>query len=311
MENREDSEEIPHETVDSQSQAAAQNTAPILNIVSQGHSNVRVKEYDGKSNWISYINQFDRVTRMNAWDNKLDILWIHLTGDALTFAEELPDASTLTFEELCKHLAQRFGADRLSNVYKAELLNRRRKVNETLPQLGQDIRQLVNHAYAKFNRDAKDEIAMEKFLDTLKPDLRRHIYQQNPTNLDAAIEIGLKYEAWGLVEETKHGNVTSVRVAKQEKESEAPQVIEQETEQIRLLKELQQKVSDLQVKKDSRRDMTCYHCGKRGHVIRDCYAKKREEGEQRRNGGNWSQMTCYRCGGKGHKSSECATPTEN
>lgn len=293
---------------DVNTQAEEATHTPILNIVNHGHSNIRLKDYDGKSSWKSYIAQFERIGRMNAWENKTDMLWIHLTGDALTFAEELPDASLLAFDELCYHLAHRFGSDRLTNVYKAELLNRRRKPAESLPELGQAIRQLVNYAYPKFNGDAKEEVAMEKFLDTLQPEIRKNIYQQNPTSLNEAVEKGLKFEAWGLVEETKHGvSKSSVRVAAVEGETDEKK--QEETEQVRLLKDLQQKVNDLQITRGQRKDVTCYHCGKVGHISRECYARQREGRNKHRNN---SQLTCYRCGGRGHKSTECATPeTEN
>ena len=244
---------------------------------------------------------------MNNWQAKIDYLWIHLTGDALAYAEELPDASTLTYDELCARLGQRFDAQRLTNVHKAELLNRKRRAGETLSELGQAIRQLVNCAYPRFNQEAKEEIAIEKFLDALTPDIRRTIFQENPQNLNEAIERGLKLEAWSMVENTKHGK--TVRCAAEREEEE-----EEETEQVRLLKDLQNKVQNLQMQNKPRRDIQCFYCGKNGHFARDCRSKSRDEKQQVPQQTNRSTLVCYRCGGRGHRSNDCATPasqTEN
>ena len=236
--------------------------------------------------------------------NKIDFLWIHLAGDALAFAEELPDAHDLTFQELCTHLARRFDAQRLSNVHKAELMNRRRRSGETLSELGQAIRQLVNYAYPNFNKEAKEEVAIEIFLDALTPEIRRTIYQESPTTLNEAIERGLKLEAWNIVEDTKHGrNVRQVSEEKDEKKDDS--------EQIRILKELQTKVQNLEVQRRPSRDIQCYYCKKNGHISRDCYSRKRDEGQQipqRPAKSENASLTCYRCGGRGHRSVDCATP---
>lgn len=275
------------------------DVTPVLNIMTPG--SVKMNNFNGNAPWRTWKNQFDRIAQMNGWTDKVNYLWIHLEGDALQFVDELPNALNLHYDELCELIKQRFSAERLSNVQKAELLSRRRAHGENLPQLGQDIRHLVNGAYPSFNADAKEEIAIEKFLDALRPELRRNIYQQNPITLAAAIEHGLKLEAWGMVEEQKHGS--TVR-----------QAVETEDEQVRLLKDLQKRMDDFQSKKKEnypRSAMKCFYCEKQGHIARDCYSKKRDEANQRGKETTTpaqSTMTCYRCGGRGHKSVDCATP---
>ena len=291
-----------------QNQAAAPETAEppqqILNIVSHPGS-LKMTDFDGKGNWKLYKAKFDRVSRMNNWgDAKIDYLWIHLTSDALAYAEELPDAHVLTYDALCVQLGNRFDAARLTNVHKATLLNRRRRSTETLAELGQDIRQLVNYAYPTFNAAAKEEIAIEKFLDALTPDIRKSIYQDNPANLNQAIERGLKLEAWSLVEDTKHGKTVRAVTEREEEKKD-------DSEQIRLLKDLQNKVQNLEIQRKSKRDVQCYYCQKYGHIMRDCNSKKRDEGQnapQQNTLNRKSNLTCYRCGGRGHRSSDCATP---
>lgn len=275
---------------------------PILNIVSHP-GNLKIPDFDGRTNWRLWKAKFERIVRMNGWETmKIDYLWVHFTGDALSYAEDLPNAHVLPYEELCVHIAQRFDAERLTNVHKAQLINRRRRPNETLSELGQSVRQLINLAYPNFNQAAKEEIAIEKFLDALKPELRKSIYQESPATLDEAMERGLKLEAWSLVEDTKHGR--GVRCVTEEKEEEDSS----DSEQIRLLKDLQTKVKGLELQRRNNKDIKCFYCGKLGHVKLECYSRKRDEGQSSTQHGTRSTTTCYRCGGRGHRSTECATP---
>ena len=275
-------------------------TTPVLNIVSHPGS-IKMEKFDGKTSWRPYRRQFERVGKMNNWDNMLcDYLWIHLSGDALAFVEELPGASTMTYDVMCDALERRFGAERLSNVHKAQLLNLKRRSGQSLAELGQEVRRLVNNAYPRFNADAKEEISIEKFLDALHPETRRTIYQDNPTSLTQAIEKGLKIEAWSMVEESKHGK-GNVRVTTQEEETD-----DDESEQVRAIRDLQEKVKNLQVGRSDRKTFACYNCGKPGHIARECLSKKRDTDKRLPQKG--SRLTCFRCGGRGHISTDCATP---
>ena len=181
---------------------AAEST-PILNIQSTGQ--IKMRNFDGKENWRLFLQQFTRVGKMNGWqDHMVDYLWIHLSGEALAYVEDLPDAVNLTYAELCKQLEVRFSAERLSSLHKAELLSKKRKKGEGLAELGQSIRRLVQFAYPRITGDAREELAVEKFVDALDDaELRRAIYQEDPKTLAEAIDSGFKNEAWGIIDEKK------------------------------------------------------------------------------------------------------------
>ena len=83
----------------------------------------RLQYYDGSTSWRIYLGQFERIARINVWEtNKVDYFWIHLAGEALSYVQGLPSAQTRNFEIVSKALDQRFGAERLASVHKAELL---------------------------------------------------------------------------------------------------------------------------------------------------------------------------------------------
>ena len=181
---------------------------------------------------------------------------------------------------------------------------------ESLPELAQSIRRLVTFAYPKLKGDAQEELIIEKFLDALPTaELRKVIYQSNPRSINEAVESGLKSEAWSLVEAKKHGK-SSLRVIEEEEESES----------VRILRNLQQRMNNMEVKtveknntdvkQAEKRVFECYYCGKSGHVMRDCRSKQRDEKKQKEERSQRPQkgtkIICYKCGGR-----ECPSPAEN
>ena len=56
----------------------------------QGHERltIRPREYNGETNWEDYFKYFERVCKLNRWqDEKLDYLWVSLVGPALEYAD--------------------------------------------------------------------------------------------------------------------------------------------------------------------------------------------------------------------------------
>ena len=246
--------------------------------------NVKPRDYDGQGSWRTYRSHFERVASLNQWkEEKLEFLWIHLSGIALSFVEGLPQDQQTDYETVCKALEFRFGAERMATIHKAELLAKKREPGETLSALGQEIRRLVNGAYPQFPPAAQEEIAIERFLDAMeKPQLRRNIHESEPKTLDQAVEKGLQMEAWEVADEKKHGT-SQVRMA--------------ETEQIRLIKDLQGQIEGWEKNRQEKK-WKCFNCGKEGHIARRCPQKRAAEG-------NRGEVTCYSCGKRGHMSRQC------
>jgi len=252
---------------------------------------VKPKEYAGEGSWRSYRSHFERVATLNRWrEEKLEYLWVNLTGAALGFVEGLPENQKSSYEVLCNALDQRFGAERLAAIHKAELLSRRREPGESLPALGQEVRRLVSCAYPGFPLEAMEEIAVERFLDALdQSEMRLAIHQGSPQTLEEAVEKGLQMEAWQTAEDRKHGK-QKVRKATEEEEY------------LRIVKNLQSQVEELQKDK---REVKCFNCGKMGHIARNCRAPSRNKDNNRR------EVTCYNCGKEGHYTSKCRLPRKS
>ena len=98
---------------------------------------VNPRPYNGTTSWKGYKSQFERVCRINRWtdEQKLDYLWVNLTGSALAYVENLTPGKTDSYHDLCDALDERFGDSQLAEVFKSELRTRRRKEGESLPAL--------------------------------------------------------------------------------------------------------------------------------------------------------------------------------
>ena len=74
--------------------------------------------------------------------------------------------------------------------YRAELQIRRRKANESLSELHQDIRRLMALAYPKLTADAREEIACDHFTNAFgDPDLALKVKEKTPRTLNEALRI--------------------------------------------------------------------------------------------------------------------------
>ena len=168
------------------------------------------------------------MASLNQWkEEKLDYLWINLTGTALGFVEGLPEAQKTSYDRLCIALDQRFGAERQAAMHKAEVLSKKRMEEEILSALGKDMRRLVSCAYPDFPLTVLEEIPIEKFLGAMKKqEMRLAILQSGHQTLEEPIQKGLQMEDWRIAEDKMHG-VTKVRMAVKD-------------EQLRIIKNLQE-----------------------------------------------------------------------
>ena len=165
--------------------------------------NIKPKRYDGNSDWKEYLLHFERVCEVNRWtvSCKVNYMMVLLDGDALSYAENLPEAKRDDFEKLCIAMDERFGDCLFTEVYKTELKTRRRKESESIPSLAQAIRKLTLQAYPNLDWVPREDLAVEYFIGAIDDrEIRMALHQRQPRTTLEAVKIAVDLEAWKTAE---------------------------------------------------------------------------------------------------------------
>lgn len=209
--------------------------------------------YDGKSSWTDYKVHFETVSKLNQWTDEIKTLKLIscMQDSALSTLGEIDTNNIPHFEELINILTKRFAPENQTELYRSQIDARIRKKGETLPELAQDIKRLVRLAYPNAPVEVRDSLAYRSFRDALNDqDLEWAICQGNRDTIDEALHLGLKYEAF-------HNS--------RKKPFLRYQKVDNDTETTKLPKVPPFKTN------------TCSYCHKKGHLIRDCYKRKRDQ----------------------------------
>ena len=177
-------------------------------LVGNKRPKVMPDQYDGRGSWADYIAHFEICCEINGWtpQQRAQYLSVSLRGSACQVLGTLPQGRRRDYRELVTALGRRFNPENQSELYRVQLRNRGRKVNESLPELGQQIRTLVAQAYPGANPKVLEVLGRDYFIDAIDdPDIRWRIYQAKPDNLDGAICTAIEFEAYKSAEKQRIG----------------------------------------------------------------------------------------------------------
>jgi len=103
----------------------------------------------------------------------------------------------LTVADVINLLRTRFGNELQAERFKAEIKVRRRRPNESLQQLYQDISKLVVLAYPGSKPELSSHVAKEAFVEALNdPQLQLKVIEREPKTVEDALNIAVKMEAF-------------------------------------------------------------------------------------------------------------------
>ncbi len=198
-------------------QAAAfspQIAPPRVDPYGNRHPIVKPSPYNGDIPFETYLTQFDMLTSLYNYDAKTKsiVLATCLQGAALTVLENLTPLQRTDYPTLTTALNNRFGVSKQVELAKVHLRSRRRRTDEPLTALASEIERLVRLAYPAVPPDTRDELALDKFIDSLDDlDLKLKTRESNPTSLTAALDRAQQLEAFKLANASEMPTQKTVR----------------------------------------------------------------------------------------------------
>jgi len=153
-------------------------------------------KYEGLTCFETFLTQFNNCAEYNRWSDseKLSYLRWSLKGSA---AQMLWGARDMTYKQLVTRLRSRFGSADMEEHYRVDLQCRRRKNNETMKELAQDIRRLMMLSYPGNQTPISENLAKEHFIVALEdPELELKIREREPRTLDSALRVAQRFEVF-------------------------------------------------------------------------------------------------------------------
>ena len=247
--------------------------------------------FSGETSWEDWKLHFEDVAEVNSWsaDDKLKWLRVRLTGRAQRAFHRLPTESKATYDAATIAMQQRFEPKSRTTRYQAEFEARRKKPAESWADLGDDLRSLVDKAYPDLQAEARECLALQRYLQQLEqPQVAFGVKQTRPKTVDDAVAATLEMESYTA---TKPAGVA---VLQESVDGEGTQEIAAVTPDpaaklATMMERLMERVESLEKQhghqersreggrqrptarpSQQRRRIVCWNCLRPGHIARNC-----------------------------------------
>ena len=158
---------------------------------------VMPEAYDGEDDWAEYLAYFNQCAAINQRTDaqRASFLGVRLRGAAQRFHATLTAAQQQNWQDVRTQMAQRFAPDGNVRQYKAQFKARRRRPEEKLATLADDLRRLVARAYPAMPDALQQELIRYQFIEALTPaSLRVRLQEHPPQTIQEAMEMATHLE---------------------------------------------------------------------------------------------------------------------
>ena len=157
----------------------------------------KVASFDGSEDIDDYLVQFEIAAAENRWNSQSMArqLSTKLRGQATSILTDMSYTDRNDYDAIVEKLRARFQPGEQCALSREKLRQRFRKQNESLVELGAEIKRLSRKAYPRVPDDVRDDLAVNHFLDSINDSsLRAFIEIRDPKSVDAAVRAGIKSE---------------------------------------------------------------------------------------------------------------------
>ena len=225
---------------------------------------------------------------VNGWDDTAKLQWLHVrvTGKAHV---ALTRTRQETYEGAKGVLRERFDPPSKRELYKFELQCRVKRKTESWGDFGDDLRVLADKAYPELQDEARESLALTRYLDQLKnPQVAFGVRQQRPKTVVEAVRVTIELESYlpktddgvtHVVQSVEEQAVASIRANQQSLTGVIGKLVDRIE---RLENQINQggrgRGSQLpRGRSDYRQPIVCHKCGQPGHYARGCANKTRSQ----------------------------------
>ena len=159
---------------------------------------MKPQTYNRDEDWESYLNHFELCAKLGRWSYHDRVLYLaaSLRGNAQVYYMTLMPAERSSYYTLVVKLGLRFSNARQQPMWISRLEARVRRQNESLAELGDDLRRMSRRAYSSLNNEAKEMLALNQLYKSVSPELKYKCISKNCTSVTQAVSIIELYEAF-------------------------------------------------------------------------------------------------------------------
>ena len=171
------------------------------------------EKFNGTGNFNKWISHFEGIAAINKWTDDDKGLWlkVRLTDKAHVALMRLPNDAHESYASLKAALKERFEPSSKQEVYKAEFESRRKISTESWGDFGDELLQLVDKAFPSLQPEAKEQLALSRYLGQLAPaEVAFGVKQRRPATVNEAVSSTIELESYLSKTLPKNNSVSHV-----------------------------------------------------------------------------------------------------